>query len=60
MFEFLSIAGQCKKSHRLVAYIVGCIVTITFFVSAIVIVYLLTRYNEISINLLNLIEIEVK
>ena len=58
MFDFLSIAGQCKKSHRLVSYIAGCIVAIVALISIIVIVYLLTQYNKISINLLNLIEVE--
>ena len=58
MFDFLSIAGQCKKSHRLVAYIVGCAVTLAFLICAIVIVCRLTQYSEISISLLNLVEVK--
>ena len=60
MFDFLSIAGQCKKSHRLVAYFVGCTVIMTLLVCAVIIVCQLIKYSEVSINLLDLIEIKVK
>ena len=63
MFDFLSIAGRCKKSHRLVAYIVGCITLITILVMLLVCTdkWLtdLNQYREVSINLLSLIEIKI-
>lgn len=62
MFEFLSIAGRCKKSHRLAAYIVGCITAVVVvaltFVFTYKIVSEIAQYADFSINLLDLIEIE--
>ena len=62
MFEFLSNAGRCKKSHRLAAYIVGCITAIVITTLILVFAYRilseLLQYKDFSINLFNLIEIE--
>lgn len=63
MFEFLSIAGRCKKSSRIAAYIVGCITAVTVValitISTMKIVSSLSQYTNFSVNLFNLIEIEV-
>ena len=62
LFEFLSIAGRCKKSHRFAAYIVGCITAIVITALILVFAYKilseLTQYEDFSINLFNLVEIE--
>ena len=62
MFEFLSNAGRCKKSHRFAAYIVGCITAIVIATLALAFTYKslpkLTQYRDFSINLFNLVEIE--
>ena len=60
MLDFLSIAGQCKESHRLIAYIVGCVVIMTLLVCTVIIICQLTQYSEFSINLLHLIELNAK
>lgn len=62
LFEFLSTAGRCKKSHRFAAYIVGCITVVVVVALALVFAYKilpeLTQYEDFSINLFNLVEIE--
>ena len=63
MFDFLRIAGRCMKSHRLAAYIVGCVTLIVITVSTLYIadkcLNNFTQYKDFSINLFHLIEIEV-
>lgn len=62
LFEFLSNAGRCKKSHRFAAYIVGCITAIVIAALVLVFAYKvileLMQYEDFSINLFNLVEIE--
>ena len=62
MFEFLSNAGRCKKSHRFTAYIVGYVTAIVITTLVLVFTYKilpeLTQYEDFSINLFNLVEIE--
>lgn len=63
MFDFLGIAGRCKKSQRFAAYIVGCVTLIVISVLLLVFadkwVASFEQCSEISINLLNLIEVNV-
>lgn len=62
MYEFLRTAGRCIKKHRFAAYVVGCIVFIATITMAFVFLDkhlpALMQYNEIEINLFNLIEIK--
>ena len=62
LFEFLSTASRCKKSHRFAAYIVGCITAIVITALILIFAYKilseLTQYEDFSINLFNLVEIE--
>lgn len=59
MFKFLSTAGRCKKSYQIAAYVVGCITAVTIVALTAYIVSDLSQYKDFSVNLFNVIEIEV-
>nr|DAD82936.1 MAG TPA: hypothetical protein [Siphoviridae sp. ctXZx16] len=65
MFDFLSIAGRCKKSHRLLAYVLGCLTTIIVIAVVSITSYAIVcqvvdngGYKDFSIHLFGIVEIE--
>ena len=61
MFDFLSTAGRCIKSHRLAGYAIGCIVLLSVVYMLLtctnLLVTYLSEYDTFSINLFDVIEI---
>lgn len=58
MFDFLCTAVRCLKSHRFAAFIVGCVLVLSILGTTIYLVHTLSQYDEFSINLLDLVEIQ--